>query len=101
MPTSSVRVLPLVLVPALITLLVTVLRVVGELQNWGPTLVGSKRGGGEGGLIAITWLMFVFGAWFGFRLQRGGAGVERRGRALLLSLAAIGVLMACMAGLGA
>jgi hypothetical protein len=101
MQTAPPRLLSLVLVPALITLLVTVLRLVGELNGWGTTLVGTKRGGGEGGLIAITWLMFLFGFWFGIRLQRGGAGVASRGRALLLSLAAIGVLMGCMAGLAA
>ncbi|HEX5053685.1 MAG TPA: hypothetical protein VFZ65_18035 [Planctomycetota bacterium] len=100
MTTPSPRVLPLVLVPALITLVVTVLRVLGELDDWGPALVGTRRGGGEGGLIAIAWLMFVFGFWFGIRLQRGGAGVANRTRALLLSIAAVLVLMACMAGLG-
>lgn len=95
------RVLSLVLVPALITLVVTILRLVGELADWSPLWVGSKRGGGEGGLLAITWLMLVFGFWFGIRLQRSGAGVRKRGKALLLSLAAAALLVACMAGLGA
>jgi hypothetical protein len=101
METAPPRVLALVLVPALATLVVTLLRLVGELNGWGPLLVGTRRGGGEGGLIAITWLMFVFGFWFGIRLQRGGAGVANRGRALLLSLGAVVVLMGCMAGLSA
>lgn len=89
------RILSLVLVPAAITLVVTVLRLVGELQGWSPTLF-SKEGGGGGAIVGIGWLIFVFGLWFGIRLQRGGAPIHKPGKALLLSLLALGVLMAGM-----
>ncbi|MCA8975371.1 MAG: hypothetical protein KDC98_11670 [Planctomycetes bacterium] len=101
MSTAPPKLLSLVLVPAVISLLVTVLRVVGELNGWSVTLVGTRRGGGEGGLLAIVWLIPVFGLWFGLRLQRGGAGGERPGRALLLGVAAFALLVAGMAGLTA
>ncbi len=57
----------LVLVPGLITLLVTALRLVGELLDWAPSLF-SREGGGAGALVGIVWLVPIFGAWFGLRL---------------------------------
>ena len=95
------RTLSLVLVPALITLVVTVLRLYGELHDWPELWVGTREGGGGGGVLSITILALVFGAWFGWRLQRSGAGVASPKRALLLSLVAFGVFVGCMAGLGA
>lgn len=59
----------LILWPSVLTLAVSVARLVGELQGW----VGNQSGG-QGALLGITWLIFVFGAWFGFRLSRGGSG---------------------------
>lgn len=84
--------LSLVLVPAILTLIVTVLRVVGELQGWSPVLVGGAVAGGGGALLGISWLIFVFGLWFGFRVQRSGFGVQRPGRTLLLSLIPVAVM---------
>lgn len=91
-------ILKLVLVPALLTLVVTVLRLYGELNAWDPFWVGTKAGGGGGGLIAITWLVLVFGFWFGIRLQRSGKGVAKPGRALLLGVVAFAVFAGLMAG---
>ena len=62
----------LVLVPAAITLGVTLLRLVGELLDWSPLLFNKEAGGG-GALVGIAWLVPVFGAWFGWRLARAGA----------------------------
>jgi len=64
----------LILVPSLITLAITVLRLVGELQNWAPALFNKAAGGG-GALVGISWLILVFGALFGWRLTRAGQGV--------------------------
>jgi hypothetical protein len=49
----------------------------------------SSAPGGGGALLGITWLVPLFGAWFGFRLARSGAGPERRRRAVLLHLLAL------------
>jgi len=80
----------LILVPSLITLGITLLRLVGELQNWSPGLF-SRAAGGGGSLIGISWLILVFGAWFGWRLTRTGHGasgpLKVSGLAFLVGLA--------------
>jgi hypothetical protein len=72
----------LVLVPSLITLAVTVLRLYGELQGWSPSLFGREAGGG-GSLIGIVWLIFIFGIYFALRLARAGEEPRSAGQALL------------------
>lgn len=83
----------LILVPAVITLAVTLLRLVGELQGWSSTLFNREAGGG-GALVGIAWLVPVFGAWFGWRLTRAGSGPARIGRALGFTLLALVLLPA-------
>jgi hypothetical protein len=87
-------VLRLILVPALITLAVTALRLTGELMGWS-ALLANRGAGGAGAIIGIVWLVFVFGAWFGWRLVRYGeqpASVGRvAGYALLAVLVGAGV----------
>lgn len=80
----------LVLVPAVITLGVTALRLAGELQGWSPRLFGDETGGGA--VVGIVWLVPVFGIYFGLTLARGGAGPAHRVRALALAAAALLVL---------
>ncbi|MEZ5963250.1 MAG: hypothetical protein R3F56_05315 [Planctomycetota bacterium] len=89
MPTSRPGLWSLVLVPALVTLLVTGLRLYGEMQDWNPSLF-SRAAGGGGALVGISWLVLLFGFWFGWRLRRGGERVGI-GRALALYLVAGGV----------
>ena len=83
----------LILVPAVITLAVTLLRLVGELQGWSPALF-SRAAGGGGALVGISWLVLVFGAWFGWKLARAGSGPASIGRALGLTLLALALLPA-------
>jgi hypothetical protein len=83
----------LILVPAVITLGVTLLRLVGELQGWSPTFFSREAGGG-GAIVGISWLVLVFGAWFGWKLARAGSGPESIGRALGLTLLALALLPA-------
>ena len=85
---TSARTGKLILVPALITLAVTILRLVGELQGWSPRLFSREAGGG-GALVGIAWLVPVFGAWFGWALARAGRGPAGVGRALGLAVAAL------------
>ena len=49
----------LIRIPAMITLVVTVLRLLGELQHWSPFWFNSQPGGG-GALIGIVWLVPIF-----------------------------------------
>lgn len=79
----------LVAVPAVLTLIVSVVRLVGELQGWNPSLFGTSAGGG-GSLVGISWLALVFGFWFGWRLRRGDTEVAPL-RAGIIYLFAVGV----------
>ena len=60
--------LRLVLGPLLLTTLVCVARLVGEVQGW-----ISPRSGGALHPLGISWLTFVFGAWFATRLRNVGS----------------------------
>lgn len=83
----------LILVPAVITLAVTLLRLVGELQAWSPALF-SREAGGRLSPVGIVWLVPVFGAWFGWKLTRAGSGPGGLGRALGLTLLALALVPA-------
>ena len=60
MSQDASRIGKLILVPAVITLAVTLLRLVGELQGWSPALF-NREGGGRGALVGIVWLIPVLG----------------------------------------
>ncbi len=84
---DDARVGRLVLVPALLTLAVTALRLAGEMQGWSDRLFNREAGGG-GALVGIVWLIPLFGIYFGLRLARAGLGPVRAGRALSFALLA-------------
>lgn len=84
---EGVRVGRLVLVPALITLAVTVLRLAGELRGWSDRLF-SREAGGNAAIVGIVWLIPVFGIYFGLQLARAGQGPERLGKAFGFALLA-------------
>jgi hypothetical protein len=52
----------LILVPAIITLAVTLLRLAGELLRWSPTFF-NREAGGPGAIVGIVWLVPVFGIY--------------------------------------
>ena len=79
MPNLSLR--RLILVPALITLAVTLVRLTGELMRWSPALFNREAGGG-GALVGIVWLIPVFGILFGLRLAQAGRAPASVGKAL-------------------
>jgi hypothetical protein len=87
-PVSQEATRKLILVPAVITLAVTLLRLVGELQGWSPLFFNRAAGGG-GAIVGIAWLVPIFGAWFGWKLTRAGSGPGGMGRALGLALLAL------------
>jgi hypothetical protein len=86
------RIGKLILVPAVITLAVTLLRLFGELQRWSPALFNRGDKPFSPSLVGIVWLVPVFGAWFGWKLTRAGSGPGSLGRAFGLALAAVAVL---------
>jgi len=90
--------MPLILVPAIITLAVTLLRLTGERLGWSRLLFNPAPGGG-GALVGIAWLVPVFGIYFAWRLARRGEGPGHPWRAL--GLAVLGVVLIVAVGFGA
>lgn len=78
----------LILVPSIITLAVTILRLVGELQRWSPKFFDTAAGGGAA-IVGISWLPIVFGPYFALKLAGAGFGPPSKGKAIGLSLAGI------------
>ena len=83
-------VVPLVLWPALLTLGVTLLRLVGELRGWSPQYFSRLPGGGLSPL-GITWLAPLVGLYFGWRLGRAGVRSPSLARVALWPAAALAV----------
>jgi len=77
---SKVSVGSLILVPAIITLAITILRLEGELQNWSPILFGKAAGGGFA-LVGISWLPIIFGPYFAWKVAAAGEGPSSLGKA--------------------
>jgi hypothetical protein len=65
------RVLPLVWIAAAITLLVTVVRLFGELEGWDSRWF-SREAGSPLNPFGIFWLIAVFGFLFGRRIAQAG-----------------------------
>jgi hypothetical protein len=78
---NGVPIKRLILVPAVVTLAVTLLRLTGELMNWSPVLF-SKAAGGGGAIVGIAWLVLVFGIYFGWKLTAAGHGPSSPGAAI-------------------
>jgi len=87
-PVATLSIRRLIVVPAVITLAVTLLRLVGELQHWSPKLF-SREAGGAGAIVGIVWLVPIFGIYFAIRLNQAGHGPTRRGRAIGFAVAAL------------
>jgi hypothetical protein len=89
----------LILMPALLTMFITLLRLSGELMNWSPALFDKTPGGG-GALIGISWLIPVFGIYFALKLSDSGWPPASVGRALLMAFlaAVIGIGSGVVAG---
>ncbi len=81
----------LILWPAAITLVVELVRLAGELNQWSPLYFGRAAGGGFA-LVGIVWLVPVFGIYFGWRLAQVGRGGSA-GRILGFSGLALLVLL--------
>jgi hypothetical protein len=88
MNSSNLNIKNLILVPAVITLGITILRLVGELNDWSPILFGREAGGGFS-IIGISWLPLLFGPYFAVKLMKMGHGPKSAGRVIGITLLAI------------
>lgn len=92
---SRISITQLILIPSVITLAVTLLRLVGELQNW-PTALFNRDAGGGGAIIGITWLVLVFGVYFALKLARAGEAPPGAGR--VIGYALLGLVISFAGG---
>jgi hypothetical protein len=85
----------LILIPSLVTLGVTLLRLAGELSNGSATLFSRAVGGGAA-IVGIIWLVPVFGVYFAQKLDRdeGSAPPGRAAGFAALGLGAFAVFAA-------
>src|SRR5208337_4432350 len=90
---SSLDIRGLILVPAVITLGLTVLRLAGELQHWSPRFFSAAAGGG-GAIIGISWLPFLFGPYFAVKLASSGHGASSVWKTFALSLLGMAIMVA-------
>ena len=81
----NLKVTHLILVPSLITLGITILRLVGELQHWSKAWFNPEAGG-PWSIVGITWLAPIFGIYFAIRLLGAGEGPASSWRAIGVAL---------------
>jgi hypothetical protein len=89
---KSIRVTRLILVPAVITLLVTFLRLAGELKHWPAPWFNTAAGGG-GAIVGIAWLPIIFGPIFAIKIVGAGDVPSSQGKVLGFSLAGLAVFV--------
>ncbi len=92
---GSVALKPLILVPAVITFAITLLRLAGELLDWSPTFFSREAGGGLA-VVGIVWLVLVFGWIFAAKLIRMGHPPDSIGRAAGLAFLALLIIPAAI-----
>ena len=90
---KSVSITNLIAIPALVTLGITILRVVGEIQHW-PRPWFSTAAGGGGAIVGISWLPIIFGPYFALRLASAGERPSGLGKALGFTFLGLAVFVA-------
>ena len=86
--TSGPNLKELVRIPALIALVVTLARLVGELSG-GPARLFNSEPGGPGALVGIVWLVPIFGIYFSLKLARSGHAPQSAGKVIGFSVLAL------------
>lgn len=76
-----------ILIPGIITLAVTLLRLIGEIGRWNETFFNRSVGGG-GAVVGISWLAIIFAIYFGLKLRKTDAAIQRKGKAIGLAVLA-------------
>lgn len=93
MAQSRVSTLRLILLPSVLTLAVTLLRLAGELEGWSKTFFNPEPGGLLA-IVGIVWLVPIFGVYFALKLAGAGERPAARGRAIILSVAGLALFVA-------
>jgi hypothetical protein len=93
---KSASITTLIAIPAAITLCVTILRLIGELQGWSPLFFNRAAGGGAA-VMGISWLPIIFGPYFAVKLARAGEGPSSTGKSI--GFACLGLVVYFLAGL--
>jgi len=83
----------MILWPSIITLAITALRLVGELQHWSPRFFNPEPGGG-GALVGISWLPLIFGVYFALRLVGADEAPPSASRAIFTPVIGIVLMIA-------
>lgn len=87
----------LILIPALVSLAVTLLRLTGELLHWSDRWFSTATGGfvpaGYSWVIGITWLALPFGAYFALRLMAMGEGPPSLWKAGLMAVLGLALVL--------
>jgi hypothetical protein len=97
-PARARSVARMVFVPSLVTLAVTIVRLVGESERWS-RLLFNPDAGGPLAIVGIVWLAPIFGIVFALELSREEGSPTRLGRAWLAIAA--GVVLAVFGVFGA
>lgn len=79
-----------IIVAGLITLAITIIRLLGELQHWNSALFNTSAGGG-GALVGIVWLVPILGIVFALKLNAAGLGPKKIWPVFLFVLIALAV----------
>jgi hypothetical protein len=87
----------LILIPSIITLAITILRVVGERQHWSPIFFNPSAGG-PGAIVGIAWLPIIFGIYFAVKLRHAGDPTAGPGKAILMAFLGIVIVAGCGVG---
>ena len=90
--TKSISITSLITIPALITLAITILRLVGELKGWPKPWFNAAAGGGLA-IVGISWLPIIFGPYFALKLARAGEPPSSAGKAIGLAFAGLAVMI--------
>jgi len=78
---GAVSITALITIPAVITLVITIVRLVGELQHWPKPWFSAEAGGG-GAVVGISWLPLIFGPYFAWKLAAADQGPASVGKAI-------------------
>jgi hypothetical protein len=90
---SNISIPQLIFIPSVITLAITILRLVGELQHW-PTSLFNPEAGGGGAIVGIVWLVPILGVYFAMKLSAAGQGPASAGKAIGYSVLALAITFA-------
>jgi hypothetical protein len=89
---TSLDIRGLILVPSVITLGITLLRLAGELAHWAPRFFSTAPGGGMA-VVGISWLPFLLGPYFAVKLTGSGHGASGVWKTFGLSLLGIVIMI--------